>query len=196
MYKSCTLEKQKPSYNCIKPYCGFSCSIKHWDSLFTFELADRWRAIYYNCNNCSLCNEQCPTQSILLSSNRPYWKFTFESCMKCMNYCPQRAIETAHSMVFLLLLVLIALVNPYLSSMVTDFVAKWMGHSKVAYESLYFVLQWTVALGMFYAGYKLLHYLMRFPGLNKFITYTTLTTWKFWRRYKMPTNVSAHPKGG
>lgn len=116
--------------------------------------------------------------------------------MKCMNYCPQRAIETAHSMVFLLLLALSALVNPYLAAKVTDFVAKWMGHSKVAYESLYFVLQWTVALALFYAGYKMLHYLMRSPRINKIITYTSLTTWKFWRRYKIPGRpVSEHPKG-
>ena len=148
-----------------------------------------------NCNNCGVCIEQCPTKSIIRSGNRPYWKFTCESCMKCMNYCPERAIETAHSFVFLLLFALIAIVNPFLSVKVADFVAKWMGHSRLAYETFYFVLQWSVALIFFFAGYRLLHYLMRFPRINKIITYTTLTTWKFWRRYKIPRNVSAHPKG-
>jgi len=148
-----------------------------------------------NCNNCGLCIEQCPTQSIILKDNRPYWKFTCESCMKCMNYCPQRAIETAHSMVFVLLFALIAIVNPYLSAKVTDLVALLLHGSKIAFESFYFVVQWSVALLFFFAGYKLLHYLMGFPRINKIITYTTLTTWKFWRRYKIPTNVSAHPKG-
>lgn len=142
----------------------------------------------YNCNNCGLCIGQCPTHSIILEGNRPYWKFTCESCMKCMNYCPERAIETAHSMVFLLLFALIALVNPYLSGKVTGFVAQWLGHSRVAYEFIYFVLQWSVALFMFFTGYKLLHYLMRFPRINKLITSTSLTSWKFWRRYKIPGN--------
>ena len=146
----------------------------------------------YNCNNCGLCIEQCPTQSIILEHNRPYWKFTCESCMKCMNYCPERAIETAHSMVFLLLFALSAFVNPYLSSKVTDLVALLFNGSKIAFESFYFVVQWSVALIFFFLGYKFLHYLMRFPRINKIITYTTLTTWKFWRRYKIPTNVSAH----
>jgi ferredoxin len=149
----------------------------------------------YNCNNCGLCIEQCPTKSIILEDNRPYWKFTCESCMKCMNYCPERAIETAHSLVFLLLFALIAYVNPFLSAKVTDIVAQWMGHSRLAFESLYFIAQWSVALVFFFAGYKLLHYLMRFPRINKIITYTTLTTWKFWRRYKIPRNVPVHPKG-
>jgi ferredoxin len=149
----------------------------------------------YNCTNCGLCMEQCPTKSIILEDNRPYWKFTCESCMKCMNLCPERAIETAHSMVFVLLFLLIALVNPYLSPKLTDLVALLFSGSKLAFESVYFVVQWSVALVVFYFGYKLLHYLMRFPRINKIITYTTLTTWKFWRRYKIPSNVSAHPKG-
>jgi Pyruvate/2-oxoacid:ferredoxin oxidoreductase delta subunit len=149
----------------------------------------------YNCNKCGLCIEQCPTKSIILEGNRPYWKFTCESCMKCMNYCPERAIETAHSMVFLLMFALIVYVNPFLSNKITDFVSQWMVHSRVAFESIYFVLQWSVALVLFFAGYKLLHYLMRFPRINKIITYTTLTTWKFWRRYKISGKVSAHPQG-
>jgi len=140
----------------------------------------------YHCNNCGVCIEQCPTKSIILHENRPYWKFTCESCMKCMNYCPERAIETAHSMVFLLLLALIVVVNPFLSVKVTDFVSKWLGHSRMAYEALYFILQWSIALILFYVGYKLLHYLMRFPLINKIITYSSLTTWKFWRRYRIP----------
>lgn len=148
----------------------------------------------YNCTNCGFCMEQCPTQSIILEHNRPYWKFSCESCMKCMNFCPERAIETAHSMVFILLFVLIAIVNPYLSAKVTDMVALLFNSSKIAFESFYFVVQWSVALLFFYMGYKLLHYLMRFPRINKIITYTSLTTWKFWRRYKIPTNVSAHSK--
>jgi hypothetical protein len=135
--------------------------------------------------------EQCPTHSIILQGNRPYWKFTCESCMKCMNYCPQRAIETAHSLVFVLLFALIIFINPYLSAKVTSFVTLWLYGSRIAFESIYFVVQWSVALALFFIGYKLLHYLMRFPGINKMITYTSLTTWKFWRRYKIPKQNTA-----
>jgi Pyruvate/2-oxoacid:ferredoxin oxidoreductase delta subunit len=144
----------------------------------------------YKCNNCGICVEQCPTKSIIIYNNRPYWKFTCESCMKCMNYCPQRAIETAHSMVFIILLSLSIFVNPYLSDRVTEMVALWFNESRVAFESFYFMVQWSVTLIFFWGGYKLLHYLMRYPRINKIITYTTLTTWKFWRRYKIPPNVA------
>lgn len=147
----------------------------------------------YNCNNCGLCIEQCPTHSIILSGNRPYWKFTCESCMRCMNYCPQRAIETSHTLIFALLFLLIAIVNPFLSEQVTQIVARWMGQSFLAYKLFYFVLKWSVALVIFYLGYKLLHWLMRVAWINKILTFTSLTSRKFWRRYKMPA--PAHPKG-
>jgi ferredoxin len=150
-----------------------------------------------NCNNCGICIEQCPTKSIILSDNRPYWRFSCESCMKCMNYCPERAIETAHFMFFLILIGLIVLVNPFLSARVTYMVDWAIGPSKVAYESAYFVIKWSVGLLLYFLGYKLLHYLMGFPRVNKILTYTSLTTWKFWRRYKIPKQqVPASPKAG
>lgn len=142
------------------------------------------------CDNCGICIQQCPTHSIILADHRPYWKFTCESCMKCMNYCPRRAIETAHSMVFLLLLLLIAWINPFLATQIAGLVNRSLIASRVAYESIYFIAQWSVALGLFFLGYKLLHYLMRFPKINKYITYTTFTTWKFWRRYKAPKEMT------
>jgi hypothetical protein len=111
-----------------------------------------------------------------------------------MNYCPERAIETAHSMVFLLLLVLTVVINPYLSTKVADFVAVAFCGSRIAFESFYFMVQWSVALLLFYLGYKFLHLLMRFPLINRLITYTSLTTWKFWRRYKIPRKASVSDK--
>jgi Pyruvate/2-oxoacid:ferredoxin oxidoreductase delta subunit len=150
----------------------------------------------YNCNNCMVCIEQCPTKSIILSGNRPYWKFTCESCMKCMNYCPHRAIETAHSFVFVLVFLLTVFVNPWLSGKVTELVAVWLGHSWMAYKVLLFIVQWGIWIVTFYLGYKFIHYLMRFPKLNKIFTYASLTTWKFWRRYKIPNpRVSARQSG-
>lgn len=144
----------------------------------------------YNCNNCGQCMQQCPTKSIVLHHNRPYWKFSCESCMKCMNYCPQRAIETAHSMVFILLFLLIVLINPWLSDATISFLTKNAPKASwLAYESIFFILQWLSALILFFVGYKLLHYAMRFPLINKIITYTSLTSFAFWRRYKMSKNV-------
>jgi ferredoxin len=140
-----------------------------------------------NCNNCGICIKNCPTQSIILSGNRPYWKFSCESCMKCMNYCPERAIETAHFMFFLVLILLTVLINPFISEKVHYLVSLWIGNSLTAFEFIYFIARWSITILSYFLGYKLLHYLMGFPKINKILTYTSLTTWKFWRRYKIPT---------
>jgi len=140
----------------------------------------------YNCNNCGLCVTQCPTHSIIIHRNRPFWKFTCESCMHCMNYCPKRAIETAHSFVFLLLAGIIIFVNPFLAQVASSLVSQGLNNSRIAYETLYFIFQWTIMLGLFWAGYKMLHYLMRFPTINRIVTYTSFTKWAFWRRYHIP----------
>jgi len=147
----------------------------------------------YNCNNCGLCIENCPTRSIILSGNRPYWKFTCESCMRCMNYCPRRAIETAHSMIFILIFILTTWINPWISAKVSDLVNLFFGDSWMAYEILNFLFQWGVWLATFFVGYKMVHYLMRVPLINKLFTFTSLTTWKFWRRYRIPATGTARP---
>lgn len=140
----------------------------------------------YNCNDCGLCVKQCPTRSIILNDGRPYWKFTCESCMRCMNYCPQRAIETAHSFVFLLLAAFIIFINPYFGELSKDIVSRWFNSSHFVYEVLFFTLKWASMLFAFWGGYKVLHYIMRYPAINKIITYTTFSRWAFWRRYHIP----------
>jgi len=143
-----------------------------------------------NCDNCGLCVKECTTGSIILSNNRPFWKLTCESCMKCMNHCPKRAIETAHSFFFMVLFAVIFLVNPFLSRKVMLLVDRWLNGSTASYEVIYTIVQWSMAVLIFTFAYKLMHYLTKFPFFNRLITYSSLTYWKFWRRYKAPARVN------
>jgi len=110
-----------------------------------------------------------------------------------MNHCPRRAIETAHSVIFILIFILVTWINPWISGKVTHLVNLAFGDSWMAYEILNFLFQWAVWLAVFFTGYKLVHYLMRVPLINKIITWTSLTTWKFWRRYRIPATSTARP---
>ncbi len=140
----------------------------------------------YNCNNCGLCVKQCPTQSIIMYGERPYWKFSCESCMHCMNYCPQRAIETAHSFIFILLAISTYAINPWLADLLERISYQWSAVNGILKEVLLFLGKWSAIIFIFWAGYWILHYLMRIPVVNKIITYTSFSTWKFWRRYHIP----------
>lgn len=137
-----------------------------------------------NCDNCGLCIKECTTGSIILSGNRPFWKLTCESCMKCMNHCPKRAIETAHSFFFIVLAAVIYLVNPFISGKVIILVNKLLSGSAAAYQFIYTIVQWSVAVLIFVLAYRIMHYLGKFPFFSRVITYSSFTYWKFWRRYR------------
>lgn len=44
------------------------------------------------CDSCGLCETICPTNSIQIVDNKPKWAKTCEQCMRCVNYCPKKAI--------------------------------------------------------------------------------------------------------
>ena len=53
-----------------------------------------------SCTGCGICAKSCPVQAIKMvggSKSRPYWTFACESCMRCMGYCPNKAVEVSHS---------------------------------------------------------------------------------------------------
>lgn len=109
--------------------------------------------------------------------------------MKCMNYCPKRAIETAHSFFFILLFALILFINPFLSEKVVAFVNRHLSGSGVAYEVLDFIVEWGVAIMLYVMGYRLMHWLSQYRFFNRLITVTSLTHWRFWRRYRAPGKI-------
>ena len=49
-----------------------------------------------DCSKCDICIKACPVKAIIKIDDRPFWTFKCESCMRCMNNCPKRSIETAH----------------------------------------------------------------------------------------------------
>lgn len=45
------------------------------------------------CNGCGLCAKSCPTQNITLEKGKPVWNEKCYQCLRCINYCPQIAIQ-------------------------------------------------------------------------------------------------------
>jgi ferredoxin len=45
------------------------------------------------CNGCGLCTRICPTGSIRMEGKRPVWSGGCVQCMRCFNFCPNRAIR-------------------------------------------------------------------------------------------------------
>ena len=138
------------------------------------------------CNDCHLCLKACPTNSIILKDQRPFWKLTCESCMHCMNFCPQRAIETSHNVVIPLLWVLSAFVNPLIAVGTVDLIERFVPGLTSLSPWITMVLEIVVTIALFITTYYLIHYLMHFRFFRKLMRWTTITQFKFWRRYRIP----------
>jgi len=137
-----------------------------------------------NCNNCRLCEKECPVGAIKMINNRPFWTFKCESCMHCMNNCPQKAIQSPHLFIIILIWLVFSVI-PLLA--INEFVKIYPVFSE--YFSLFvdlFIL--FTGLPIIFFSYRILHYLMRFRFFNWIITFTSLTKLKFWRRYFAPNN--------
>jgi len=148
-----------------------------------FALAKTFFASY-KCNDCGICYKNCPARAIIKKDGRPYWTFNCESCMKCMNNCPPRAIETAHGYTALLwwmafsmipfalikLLVWISII-PY---------SFYAGHLRLL-MNVFILVSGLITI---FLGYRILHFLLRYKLFNRLFTYTSLTSYRFWRRYR------------
>lgn len=46
-----------------------------------------------SCNGCGLCAGNCPAHAITLRESKPAWAAQCYQCMRCINECPQQAIQ-------------------------------------------------------------------------------------------------------
>jgi ferredoxin len=46
-----------------------------------------------NCNSCSICEEICPVNNIILIEGKPQWQHKCQQCIACINYCPEKSIQ-------------------------------------------------------------------------------------------------------
>jgi NAD-dependent dihydropyrimidine dehydrogenase PreA subunit len=138
-----------------------------------------------DCNLCRLCEQRCPTESIIIRDNRPYWRFTCESCMRCINICPSKSIQSSHSLAALIItastMVPITIwINSFLVNCFPDLVAK---------PIFEFLLKWPAVMAIYFLSYLFIFYLMKLKFINRFFVYTSLT--KYWRRYWSPNVTTA-----
>ena len=139
-----------------------------------------------DCNNCDLCINKCPVQAIKKVDERPYWTYTCENCMRCVNDCPQRAIETTHTVSALLIIVSTLVISPLVILGLKYLGALDLVDQFVFAQNILAVIDATIFLLFVFVSYRLLHYLLRYTPINRIVAYSSLSKYKFWRRYKAP----------
>ncbi|MBN2159376.1 MAG: EFR1 family ferrodoxin [Spirochaetes bacterium] len=131
-----------------------------------------------DCDTCRLCEIKCPTASIKIIDRRPFWKFTCESCMRCINICPRKAIQTSHSLAVIISVISsllpVALALRLLDAYIPPALARPVD----------FIIEWSVTISTIFIVSGAVFWLIRVKIINTLFTFTSLT--KYWRRYLAP----------
>jgi ferredoxin len=139
-----------------------------------------------NCIGCELCAKSCPNSAIVMKGKknpRPYWKHNCEDCLRCMNYCQQKAIEVGHS--WGVILYFIAVLGYPVGVFIFNSIAR-IFPTIDTFRNWYTI--WLVGAIYLYPAYIVAYFiffnLIRVKPINTLFTYSTLT--HFYRRYHEP----------
>lgn len=59
----------------------------------TYKKIDKKFCVSENCIRCGLCEKECPAKNIAFIDGTLTWKHKCESCMRCIQICPKKAIN-------------------------------------------------------------------------------------------------------
>ena len=134
-----------------------------------------------SCIGCGLCASSCPNGAVIMKGDkkpRPYWLYNCESCLRCMNYCPQNAVEVGHSWG----LVLYFLAGIPLSLTLFDLAARYLPALKsIRSYSTVEIFNAAYYYPVIIAAYFLFYQIIRWRPVNLVFTWTTFT--HIFRRY-------------
>jgi ferredoxin len=135
------------------------------------------------CTSCGICAKSCPFGAIRMLgriAKRPYWTWHCESCMRCMNVCPENAVQVWQpGLVGLVVLASTIGVPVGILLALTGVVRIGMAGTLVGQA-----LSWAAVLAVWAACYVLLWWLTRYAPVAWLIGHTTFT--RLYRRYHEP----------
>ncbi|MDO8963619.1 MAG: EFR1 family ferrodoxin [Coriobacteriia bacterium] len=135
------------------------------------------------CTSCGLCAKTCPFDAVRMLGDpprRPYWTYSCEGCMRCMNVCPEEAVQAWQPGILVLIALATAIGAP-VGALVTA--AGLAGDSMVgrlAGEAA----SWAVMLAAWALGYGALWLASRWTPVARLLGRTTFT--RLYRRYREP----------
>lgn len=91
------IQQQEPVY---RVHEGGLAGVKSHLANFGFNKFARSAKPFFaenHCNGCGLCMRNCPAHAITLRNGKPVWAAQCFQCLRCINECPQQAIQYGKS---------------------------------------------------------------------------------------------------
>jgi hypothetical protein len=115
--------------------------------------------------------------AIKIANNKPYWSYSCESCMRCVNICPYVSIQTSHLVFILILIIPSFLFNHFLIGFVT------------LPESLYSglilsLVEMGITIIELFILYAVIQRFLKYKYFGGLFKYTSLSS--YWRKYLAP----------
>ena len=137
------------------------------------------------CNGCGLCEKHCPVGAITMENGRPFWTFRCESCMKCISFCPERAIEVMHGVTAVCWVALFSVLPAAAVTFFSTYVCISCGDGLPA-SCIRWLVCFFPGLLLLAVGYRGVHRLMKFRNFSRLVALTSLTHYRWWGRYRFP----------
>jgi NAD-dependent dihydropyrimidine dehydrogenase PreA subunit len=148
-----------------------------------------WLAKMYlatsDCNGCGICESHCPMNALVMKKGRPFWTFHCESCMRCINICPRKAIQVSHMFTAISLYGIYGLLFPLLLYLFLQYNETMAAVMSSRSQILSYIRSW-IFLSILFLAYRMAHSLTRFRPFDFFFARLSLTRLPFWRRYLAP----------
>ncbi|MEE4114929.1 MAG: EFR1 family ferrodoxin [Marinilabiliaceae bacterium] len=134
------------------------------------------------CDGCGICADRCPVSAIKMIGERPWWTYKCESCMRCSNVCPKKAVNSSVPLMAIYTILLLAVIKTEVFTIAVRYLSGLS--SLVPYNLVYYLVIWIIVIAGSWIIYLPIHYLNRISLFGYFFAFTT--PMKFWRRYIAP----------
>lgn len=134
------------------------------------------------CTSCGLCSKTCPFGAIRMLGRprRPYWTYACEGCMRCMNVCPEQAVQAWQPGMAILVGLSAWIMTPVWLLVAAAGLAPDGTVGEVAGQAV----SWATMLGCWAIGYAALRSASRVAPVAWLLGHTTFT--RLYRRYREP----------